>query len=327
MKSEGILSVSVAMCTYNGAAFIEEQLISIMKQTRKPDELIICDDKSQDNTLEILHSFAVSSGLNVRIQLNKVNIGYTSNFEQALSLCNGDLIFMADQDDIWYPEKIEIVCEIFKKHNDIVGVTHDGRLVDTSGKWHGTYKNKQIIRGYGENHKVITGALSCIKRQALKYLIPFPPVEGHDNWISYFFSYFPEFWFFSAACLEDIRRHNSNTSEWIANSFKSINKIDVFMVQICTSTANDYTDRLVMNKFLSERLQNYSNKNYQPLNQYSINNSIAQLNVERKAILDRQGIAQQRSKLIRWYQSFCLLYSGGYKYFNGWKSFLRDLTR
>ena len=319
-------SVSVAMCTYNGAKFIQEQLNSIARQTRKPDELIICDDASDDETVVLLYTFAELSDIKTHIYINKTNMGYTRNFEQALGLCSGDLVFIADQDDIWYPEKVETVCGIFMSHPDILGVTHEGRLVDTSGRWYGTYKNKQIASGYGRNHRAITGALSCIKKSALKYLIPFPPVTGHDTWLSYFFSCFPKLWFFSDICLEDIRRHDNNTSEWVVNSFRPVNRIDVFRLQLSTDIANDYSDRLTMNQSLMERLKKYFQE-LDTLSQKNVNKCIIKLDAEYHAIVRRQAIASESNRLIRWYRACQLLTTGGYTYFNHWRSFFRDIIR
>lgn len=100
------LSISVAMCTYNGSAFLQEQLDSIAAQTRLPDELVICDDGSSDSTVDIVERFA--HGVSFRVQLfrNPQNLGSTRNFEQAMRLCTGDLIALSDQDDVWMPEKL-----------------------------------------------------------------------------------------------------------------------------------------------------------------------------------------------------------------------------
>ena len=97
--------ISVAMCTWNGAEFLPEQLASIAAQTRKPDELIVCDDKSTDETVRVISQFAASAPFPVRLQVNEHNLGSTNNFAQAIRLCQGDIIALADQDDVWLPEK------------------------------------------------------------------------------------------------------------------------------------------------------------------------------------------------------------------------------
>ena len=95
------LHISVAMCTYNGGKYLREQLISIAKQARLPDELIVCDDVSNDATLQILNEFQKMAPFPIRIHRNGVRLGVTKNFEQAIALCNGDIIALSDQDDVW----------------------------------------------------------------------------------------------------------------------------------------------------------------------------------------------------------------------------------
>src|SRR5215208_90703 len=101
------LKFYVAMCTYNGAQFVAEQLDSIAAQTRRPDELVVCDDGSDDATPEIIREFAHRASFPLRFYVNETNLGSTRNFERAISLCEGDFIALADQDDVWLPEKLE----------------------------------------------------------------------------------------------------------------------------------------------------------------------------------------------------------------------------
>lgn len=319
--------VSVAMCTYNGARYLTEQLESIQQQSRPVDELVVCDDVSQDETVTLLQKFAEESGIRVRIQVNPVNLGYIRNFEQALHLCQGDLIFMADQDDIWHPQKVEAICNLFQARSELLGITHDGRLVDEQGQWHGTLKRKQIAQGYGQNNSAITGALSCIHREALDRVLPFPEgCQGHDSWISYVFSWFPERWLFSDLCLMDIRRHSDNTSDWVVNSFQPINKIDVIKAQMKSSPAISYGDRLLMNETLLKRL--HDKENWQSeLSKERVINILQSLQREDKAIHQRQAIVVRPHRLQRWWMALHLLAFGGYSYFNGLRSFARDITR
>jgi len=92
--------ISIALCTYNGEAYLSDQLASIVKQTQQPDELIACDDGSTDNTLQILDQFSGEAPFPVRVYLNQQRLGPTKNFEKAISLCSGDFIFLSDQDDV-----------------------------------------------------------------------------------------------------------------------------------------------------------------------------------------------------------------------------------
>ena len=102
------MKLSVAIATYNGAEYVEEQLESIRTQSRPVDEVVICDDKSSDNTVEIVESFINKNNLgdSWRIEVNPENLGYASNFIGAARKTTGDLIFFCDQDDIWLPDRV-----------------------------------------------------------------------------------------------------------------------------------------------------------------------------------------------------------------------------
>lgn len=98
--------ISVAMAVYNGELFIQEQLDSFVRQTRLPDELVISDNCSTDGTVEIVREFAAHAPFPVRLFINELNLGVSKNFERAIGECTGDIIFLSDCDDIWYPDKI-----------------------------------------------------------------------------------------------------------------------------------------------------------------------------------------------------------------------------
>ena len=98
-------SISVAMATYNGGRFLREQLDSLNQQTVLPRELVVCDDRSTDNTVRILEEFASQAAFPVKVVVNENRLGFGDNFMKAASLCSGDLISFCDQDDIWYSNK------------------------------------------------------------------------------------------------------------------------------------------------------------------------------------------------------------------------------
>ncbi|MCQ2441204.1 MAG: glycosyltransferase [Clostridia bacterium] len=102
-----MLKISVAMTSYNGEKFIKTQLSSLLKQIRKPDEVIIVDDVSTDNTVEIIKDFITENGLyDWKLTVNEENLGFKQNFKKALSLATGDIIFLCDQDDDWCEDTI-----------------------------------------------------------------------------------------------------------------------------------------------------------------------------------------------------------------------------
>ena len=101
------MKISIALCTYNGAHFLPDQLKSIAAQTRQPDELVVCDDCSSDNTMEILEQFSRAASFPVRLTRNDSNLGVVANFRKAISLCRSEFTALSDQDDIWLPEKLK----------------------------------------------------------------------------------------------------------------------------------------------------------------------------------------------------------------------------
>ena len=127
------MTTSVAMCTYNGARFIEEQLRSILNQTKLVGEIIVCDDGSTDKTVNIIQKIAEETTIPIRIYINETNLGCVQNFEKAIHLCQGDLIFLSDQDDIWLPEKVEIIVDWFNKNLNKDVVFGNAFLIDEYG--------------------------------------------------------------------------------------------------------------------------------------------------------------------------------------------------
>jgi glycosyltransferase involved in cell wall biosynthesis len=103
------LKISIALAVYNGGRFISRQLESFLQQTRLPDELIVSDNVSTDCTLAIVREFAVRAPFPVSLFVNEENVGVGRNFDRAMSKCTGDIIFLSDSDDVWYPDKLRLM--------------------------------------------------------------------------------------------------------------------------------------------------------------------------------------------------------------------------
>ncbi|MDI6854251.1 MAG: glycosyltransferase family 2 protein [Deltaproteobacteria bacterium] len=194
------LTISIAMCTYNGERFVQEQLESFSAQTRLPDEVVICDDSSQDNTLALLHDFASRAPFPVRIFINPENLGVAKNFEKAISLCSGDITALSDQDDVWLPEKLAIIERTFEASPEVGCVFSDAMAVDEHlqplhySLWDAIdfkprYRNPAqkefhqfILKGW-----VIAGATMAFRTQLVRPFIPFPADLYHDEWLSFVF--------------------------------------------------------------------------------------------------------------------------------------------
>ncbi len=107
-------TTSIALITYNGEKYLARQLESLTTQTRLPDELVVCDDGSTDKTVEILEEFAKTSPFLVKIYQNEEKLGIGKNFRKAFFLCEKNIVFFCDQDDVWLPHKIASAMEIFE---------------------------------------------------------------------------------------------------------------------------------------------------------------------------------------------------------------------
>ena len=125
--------ISVALCTYNGEKYISQQLDSIFSQSMPVDEVVICDDYSEDATCNILEFYAARYP-QIRLIKNEINLGFRKNFEKALTECQGDFIFFSDQDDIWDKDKVWI-CVSYLKETGKYGVYTNGLLIDHNGAY------------------------------------------------------------------------------------------------------------------------------------------------------------------------------------------------
>jgi len=125
-------AVSVALCTHNGERHLRAQLDSISGQELSPAELVACDDVSTDGTIEILEAFAREAPFPVRVTRNAERLGPAKNYEQAIGLCGGDFIALADQDDVWLPGKLQRLMEAIERGGAAYAFS-DARLIDADG--------------------------------------------------------------------------------------------------------------------------------------------------------------------------------------------------
>jgi hypothetical protein len=194
------MRISVAMCTYNGAEFLPAQLESIARQTRPPDEIVVCDDASTDETRALLQAFARSSAIPVSLYFSDENVGSVKNFERAIGLCTGDVIALSDQDDVWRTEKLARIEQSFADNPNAGLVFSDAEIVDENLKslgkqlWDeigfGAHKQKLIRTGrslevliYGWT---VTGATMAFRSDFAKLALPIPANIAmiHDGWIA-----------------------------------------------------------------------------------------------------------------------------------------------
>jgi len=196
------MKISIAMATYNGAAFLREQLDSIIAQSRLPDELIVCDDQSTDDTVQILRDYAGRSPFPIRVEINEKRLGSTKNFEKAIGLCSGDIIALSDQDDVWMRHKLETIEQRFGRDSDLGLVFSDGFLIDEFGtrlsgnmwsRWHFNGQLQKMLHSHsGANDLLLsrhfmTGATMAFRSSWRDLILPIPDKIDtfiHDRWIA-----------------------------------------------------------------------------------------------------------------------------------------------
>lgn len=193
------MKISVALCTYNGEKYLKEQIDSILQQTHAVDEIVVCDDGSSDKTISILQEYSSLYPSIFKIHKNEVNLRSVKNFEKAITLCTGEIIFLSDQDDVWERNKVEIMVEYFNNHSDIHAIFTNGTIIDENNKPIKTYTvwdAPKFIEEKGNkvNHYKIlthlgnyaTGASMAFKKELKERILPFPIIENfhHDEWIA-----------------------------------------------------------------------------------------------------------------------------------------------
>lgn len=191
-----MVSISVAVATYNGGKFLQPLLDSLAAQTTAPLEVVISDDASSDDTAEIVHRFIEQTPLNVRFSQNPEQLGYAGNFLKACSLCRGDVIAFCDQDDIWASGKLAALGEAFGRDRVLLCV-HRATLIDRNGIEIGTFDQgitETKILGPLENAPLhVYFGFSMSFRRSVLDLLPdtdrpadpmHPPARfGHDTWV------------------------------------------------------------------------------------------------------------------------------------------------
>jgi glycosyltransferase involved in cell wall biosynthesis len=191
------LRISVAMATYNGAAHIDQQLESMLGQTRKPDELVVTDDGSTDGTPELVEAFAAKVPFEVRVIRNEKNLRVAKNFGKAIGLCSGDIIVLADQDDAWLGGKLQRIEREFADP-EVGLVFSDATVVDQELRPMG-YNLWDSIHLRGRRLKmlrreraleamlgqyIVTGATAAFRADLRDVVLPIADGWIHDGWIA-----------------------------------------------------------------------------------------------------------------------------------------------
>lgn len=210
--------ISICMATYNGEKYILEQINSILPQLRDTDELIISDDGSTDNTLEI-----VSEIDDKRIKLFYNNAhDFTKNFENAISKATGDIIFLCDQDDVWKDNKVEVMVNYLSKYDLVIS---NAMIVDANRNeiMPEYFKYSKVKQGFVYNllYTRYIGACMAFNKKILNKVFPFPnnKLLPHDYWITCVGELYYNTYLINEPLIE-YRRHELNASSGIFDKSK-----------------------------------------------------------------------------------------------------------
>lgn len=216
------------MATYQGEAFLREQLESIKRQSVLPTEVVISDDNSTDRTLEIVaevfdDSWCRSHGVSLVIRRNEQALGPGKNFEQAILACTGEFVALCDQDDVWPENKIERLLGVFQENPHTLLIHTDARLVDKAGRPLGMtltegislseWERATLLSGHSLpaiiRRNLATGATVMIRRELADRAFPLPDQAIHDSWLALAASMADGLVFLPEELL-DYRQHDSN---------------------------------------------------------------------------------------------------------------------
>jgi glycosyltransferase involved in cell wall biosynthesis len=192
--------VSVALCTYNGREFLREQLDSIFAQSLLPDEIVIGDDDSSDGTRDIIESFVKHQELGkpqLRLLPPSPRAGVVENFSRTIAACDGDVVILSDQDDIWHEHRVRDLANALAGDASLLLVHSNARLIDEHNKvlaqnlfqylrltpqrllnLNSTRALEELVRG-----NVVTGATTAVRKELYTMAQPFSPLWLHDEWL------------------------------------------------------------------------------------------------------------------------------------------------
>lgn len=266
--------ISVALCTYNGEKYIEKQLNSILNQTIPVDEIVVCDDCSNDKTISILNLYKDKYPSVFKIYSNPENLRSNKNFEKAITLCTGDFLFLSDQDDLWKPEKVAKTIAVFNANPSAQGVFSNADFIDSNDtKIHNEMslwssvcffekQNNQEVNLYNSLINMgnfLTGATLCILKKVVPFCIPFQTIDKlfiHDEWLAYVLSKRNTL-FFSNEKLISYRLHS--------NQQLGVGKIKDARKKI---VKNEYHNRIIMNIVQAKSFNDYKAKSRAYFYQY-----------------------------------------------------------
>jgi glycosyltransferase involved in cell wall biosynthesis len=222
-----LATISVALCTRNGAAYLPAQVRSICRQDRLPFEIVLSDDGSCDDSVEVVRATMAECGVTEQMGLtvfrNDPALGVTRNFQQAVTACRGTLIALCDQDDVWRADRLSTMAAVFDRRPSLLLLHTDARLVDGDLQrlgqtlFQGLEVRPEELAGIHAgrafdvlmHRNLVTGATTVFRRRLLDVALPFPLEWVHDEWLAALAAATGEMDVLED-CLIDYRQHASN---------------------------------------------------------------------------------------------------------------------
>ena len=309
--------ISIAMATFNGEDYIEEQLDSIISQTLKPDEIIICDDLSSDKTRSIISTVKKESDIQIKYFKNKKRLGFGQNFAKAIKMCKGDLVFLSDQDDFWFKDKIKNVVSVFNLNRDQYVFYNETEFCDKNLNPSGIFKMNYQSK-LGTNF--IQGCCAMIRSELIPLILPIPAYVAHDSWIGYIGRAL-DIIHFNSVSLQYYRIHDSNSSDSAVNNiFESyhLNKLKELNKK---SHVQGLEFEIKIKKDLMHRLKNKVPFTLEINSKYD--NILIKLSDEIKYWENRLGL-MDKNLILRTLNIIHLLIKGHYQKYSNAKSAIKD---
>jgi glycosyltransferase involved in cell wall biosynthesis len=191
--------VSVALASFNGARYIAQQLRSILDQTRPPDEVVISDGGSEDETVKVARDVLAGAAKDIRVEViaDGARLGVAENFERAISATRGEFIALSDQDDRWHPDRLARGLGLVQQP-DVLLAAGNANLVAADGRDQGVDLFTALgvgpvelaaLEGSGAfplllRRNLVTGATVMFRRPLLEVATPFPSDWVHDEWLA-----------------------------------------------------------------------------------------------------------------------------------------------
>lgn len=321
--------ISIAMAVFNGENYLEKQLLSLLNQSVLPDELIVCEDCSSDSSLNILQSFAEKAPFFVKIIQNEKNQGYVYTFSKALESTTGDLIFLCDQDDFWFENKIQEVVAFAQENSKFSLYLNDAELADGNLIAKGLTTFGQMRNAEIPVETLVLGCCMALRKELLEFCIPIPSnFSAHDVWIDEIAALSNSKIVIDKP-LQYYRRHQKNESTHVLYSFKKISKwdyrFDYFKKLVWIRNISRLSSRLSDQQCLIKKIREL--KEFFPLEYQSILDSKISRYSKEIMILKKRLELLNNSFFSRLKGSLQLLRKGYGGSFYGIGSFFKDILK